>query len=248
MEFIQSRFYKWTRAILWIAALIGIGLSQTLALAVVWLAAALAYTVVPALIARGPIIPSGASGGSAPRGGAGERKGNSEAIAYLRTLFEDIAHINEVSGEYGNDFFLIGFTLSNQGDSSAELMLGKSYSETIQIFKELFVTDPDNEVMKKNYRETLCYERNGYIAKNASFKEELLGKSVGEFTRPDWYEDEDAWFSISLHSFSSVMALQAGQRDAVASAICELAREQNFKVQYDTKRRDGKRVVGIAFN
>ena len=201
-------------------------------------AAAAAYAIIPPILAIGGDYVHKCE----------EFEKNSPVVEYLRTLFEDIAYINEVSGEYGHDFFHISFTLSNQGDSSASLMLGESYDETIQIFKELFETDPDNEIMKKNYREVLCYECDGYIAKNTSFKNELLGKSIGDFTRPTGYDGDDLWFSITLRSFANVMALEKGMRDAAASVICTLAREQHFKVNYDKMRSDGERVVGIAFN
>lgn len=239
-KFTHSRFYRWSRIIVCAAAILGAPAfrGDTTIMSLYCYAAAAAYSVIPPILAIG--------GDYAQKSEAFQK--SSQVVGYLRTLFEDIAHINEVNGEYGHDFFAINFILSNQGDSYAHLMLGESYDETIQIFKELFDADPDNEIMKKNYREALSYERNGYIAKNTSFKNELLCKSIGEFTRPTGCNGDDLWFSITLRSFADVMALETGMRDAAASVICTLALEQHFKVNYDKMQSDGKRVVGIVFN
>ena len=119
---------------------------------------------------------------------------------------------------------------------SVELVLNSDEDEVgfVQSYKHLYEVDPENEAMQESYRRYLSYERNGYVVNNARFRDELQSKSIWDFKKPDWLgEDNDCWYSISLHSFSEVCAeaYELGERDIAAAAICKLARERGLRVE-----------------
>lgn len=237
VNFYYSRFYRWTRPVTWIIWVIVCNVSGwEFHTTFIGLLVAIVYAGVFPIIAKGieqrPVRSE-------------VEKFKADITEYLRTLFEDIAHINNDEGLYGFDF--IRFTLpDSHAGASAELFLNDDYSFSIQIFKKLFDEDPDNEIMKGNYRDTLCYEKGGYIAKNTRFRDELLSKSIGEFETPAWHDDDRPFFSISLYSFANIMNF-GWQSYYAESIICTLANEKHFKVSFN-RRRDRERMIGIIFN
>ena len=191
MQFIQSYFYKWTKAILWIVALIRIGLSQKLESAVIWLVVALGYTIVPWLIALLAAAPP------ASRSDIEKFKKTSPVVAYLDTLFDDISHINVISGDFGVKFDFAEITLSAFPSLHLHLTSDEDRIDFIQRYYDATVSwwrgegGKSPEELQREFSGYFNYDKDGYTAKNVSFRKELEEESLSEVNHDSsgWYID-----------------------------------------------------------
>lgn len=233
MEFILSRFYKWTRVILWIVALIRIGLSQTLPSAVVWLVVALGYTIVPVLIARGHSIPSNTSDSPVLHEQIEEFKNTSPVIAYLNTLFDDISHINAISGDFGIRFNFAQLGLDDFSALLLYLTADNNRVDFIQRYQDAAVLwykgvrgegVKSPEELQKEFSSHFCYAKDGYVAKNASFRKELEEDFLSGCEL-----DSSGW-NNSLISFSRIRVGHDLSHPIAVAAITECAKAHGFHV------------------
>lgn len=235
MEFAQSRFYKWTKGILWVVAVIGIGLSGELAHAIIWMAVALGYTIVPWLAARR------VTADSVSHDEIENHKNTSPVVIYLNTLFDDISHINAVSGDSGIRFSFATVELNNYSALRLYLTADKKRVDFIQQYKDnarLWYTGVRGESVKKpeelekELASHFCYDTGGYAAKNPSFRKEL----EEEFLRSSEL-DLLGWSYIPIE-FSKIRVGHDLSRSIDVTAITECANAHGFRVSIQPRSEE----------
>ena len=223
-SFIYSRFYRWSKVIIWITSVILIGQSQTLGQTVIALAVALGYSIIPPLIDRVCGAKRRYSYNNPSRGKIEEYKETSPAMQYLSTLFEDISNINKLNSNFG-----IRFSRANINLHTPSLRLYLTPDEARTDFIPKLKNDlaawyhctgeKNPEKIQEEFISHLYNGRNRYIAKNVSFREELEDDSLEQF------EHDSSGWSIRLKRFGGI-----NSQPMIVTAITECAESNGFRV------------------
>lgn len=241
MEFAQSRFYKWTKVVLWVVAVIGIALSEELAHAIVWLAVALGYTIVPWLAAKQ------VTARPASHDEIEDCKSTSPVVTYLNTLFDDISHINAISDAYGYELDFAKITLGTFPALYLHLSINEDRIDFIQRYKDATSSwwrgegGKRPEELQREFWGYFCYDGNGYTAKNASFRKELEEESLSEVEY-----DSSGWY-LSLRG---LLVANAGHNCAdknTISAITECAKAHGYHIGDSGDKGSDEYVLRVTF-
>lgn len=206
---------------------IGIGISRKLEFAVVSVVVALGYTIVPTLIARRD------AACPASRSEIEEFKKNSPVVSYLDTMFDDISHINAISGDYGIKFSFARVELNKYPVLQLYLTADKNRVDFIQKYNDnahLWYTGVRGEGVKSpeelqnEFSSHFCYDRDGYVAKNTSFRKEL----EEDFLRG--CEPDSLGWSASLVGFVRVCVGYDLSSPIYITTITECAEAHGFYV------------------
>ena len=222
-KFVCSRFYKWSRIALWIAAVI-IGGSTGLVVTTPLFAVALGYTIIPVLIKLTHDWVSYFSREHPARAKIEEYIEASPMIAYLKTLFEDVKQFNEVNKDCGVQFHIAEIDLVVGGTHidrhTHELYRSSLKLRTtpiddrniaIRLYKDIIASwypgscPKSKEELESDFSDHFHYDKDGYVAKNEAFQRELQKVSVDDFEL--WSHDDINSYILELRSFSGVSKL-----------------------------------------
>ena len=131
-KFICSRFYRWSKIVVWVIALIRIGLSQTLTGAIITLALALGYSIIPPLIGRVCDTKDMYSYNHPSRSKIEEYKETSPAMQNLSTLLQDVSNINKLNSGSGIQFSHLNININAKLAPAATLGSKKASLRTRQ--------------------------------------------------------------------------------------------------------------------
>lgn len=218
-DFITSRFYKWSKIVVWIAAILIIA-NAPFTLFVITAVTVIGYTVLPQLIAR---ILDGYflfRSNHPTRNEFEKYIETSPMIKYLRTLCEDVQQFNTIKSDWGVQFYLAVISLVDGGthiDSETSQLYETSLTlrttpdedrnMAIRSYKNIIASwypgscPKSKEELEADFSEYFHYDKDGYIAKNKSFCSKLRNVSVDDFE--PWGEDP-VCYDLKLPSFYDV--------------------------------------------
>ena len=168
---------------------------------------------------------------------------NSPTMAYIKTMLEDIDHINSISDEYGIQYLYVQFKLASiRSESTMRLYTtpDEERIDFIESYSHIFESyDSDTaylteEQLQKNFASSLSYERDGYTAKNPEFQQYLQG------LRPRHFRLEEEYVRSYSLSLPTLWKLYCNERDLIrevaVKAIVEYAKSKGYKVskQYNS--------------
>lgn len=227
-KFVCSRFYRWSKIVVWVIALVRIGLSQTLTGAIITLALALGYSIIPPLIGRVCGAKDMYSYNHPSRSKIEEYKKTSPAMQDLSTLLQDVSNINKLNSGSGIQFSHLNININSKLYTLSlrlYLMPNEVRTDFIpKLKKELeawyHCTGKKNpEKIQEELISGLYHDKNGFIAKNALFREVLEDNSLEQF------EHDSSGWSVRLKNVGNI---GASPRDIIA--ITECAESNGFRV------------------
>lgn len=224
---------------LWIVALIRIGLS--LESAVIWLVVALGYTIVPWLIA---LL---ADARPASRSDIEKFKKTSPAVVYLDTMFDDISHINAINGDFGVKFDFAEITLSSFPSLHLHLTSDEDRICFIKRYSDAAVSwwrgegEKSPEELQREFSSYFRYDKDGYTARNASFRKELEEESLSEVnhTSSGWYIGLRGLLAVNGHNCTDKLTI---------TAITECAEAHGYYISDHRDNRPDEYTMWIVFD
>ena len=244
--FVDSRFYRWSRTVVWISAVLIIANSDFYR-AVTTLKITLVYTIVPSLLMRITDLISNFSSEHPTRAKIEEYKNTSPVLSYLSTLLDDISHINAISGDFGIEFDFAKVTLSG-GSPLLHLYLSSDEDriDFIQRYFDAAVSwwrgegEKSPEELQREFFNYFRYDGNGYTAKNTSFRKELEEESLSELKH-----DPSGWY-IGLRGLLAVNAGRYCAGKIAVKAIIECVEAHGYHISVHCDKGD-EYVLWIAF-
>ena len=228
----------WVKVVVWVVAILVTAMGPPGALFVA-LPLAILYTLVPGIVSSVARdvkeIPT--------QGKVESFLENSPTMAYIKTMLEDIDHINSISDEYGIQYLYVQFKLASiRSESTMRLYTtpDEERIDFIESYSHIFESyDSDTaylteEQLQKNFASSLSYERDGYTAKNPEFQQYLQG------LRPRHFRLEEEYVRSYSLSLPTLWKLYCNERDLIrevaVKAIVEYAKSKGYKVskQYNS--------------
>ena len=218
--FVYSRFYRWSRTVVWIAAVLIIANSDFYR-AITTLKITLVYTIVPSLLMRITEFISDFSREHPTQAKIEKYMETSPMITYLKTLLEDVQKFNEDHKDGGVQFHLAEIDLVSGGihtdrhsyelyESSLKLHTRPVDDRNfcIKSYKDIIASwypgscPKSKEELESDFSDCFRYDKDGYVAKNEAFRRELQKVSVDDFKL--WSHDDINSYIFELHSFFDV--------------------------------------------
>lgn len=230
-RFVCSRFYRWSRTVFWLVAVLIIANSNFYR-AVTTLGITLGYTFIPVLLMRITDSVSHLSREHPTQARIEEYKNTSPVIAYLSTLLDDISHINAISGDFGVEFDFAKVTLSEFPLLDLHLSSDEDRIDFIQRYHDDAVSwwrgegKKNPEELQREFFNYFRYDGDGYTAKNASFRKELEEESLSELKY-----DPSGWY-IGLRGLLAVNAGRYCAGKIAVTAITECVEAHGYYISH----------------
>lgn len=248
--FTTSRFYRWSKIIVWAAAILSTPAFRGDITVLYCYAAAAAYSIIPPLIER--ILDNffAFRRNHPTQNEIEEHKITSPFVIFLNTMFDDISHINEIhdGGSVRLSFSKMKFSEFPDFYLYLAPISERDY-DSVRFLHDAAVAwhrgegEKSPEELQKDFASCFRYAKDGYTAKNASLCRFLEEDSL---RRTSFDSDLSIWF---LEPAFGMMTECAGHKATKLDiiAITECAEAHGYRVRCYFNREEKEYTMLIYF-